>query len=377
MNNNYLIIGDKTGKRVKIFMSCLEKYRNLKYSVEFLDWTEVLEDISILEKAFEHNNILRVEPPEKNMQIYKKFLEAGINEFRELPKDTEKMLDRDNIILEPKIWFEGVKNTFQNISNLLINYKNITSMCNFEEALIMMDKEKTYDYLSEKEGDFYLPERIKNITNYDEFFQGNKNKAVKYFIKLRCGSGSTGVLAYSYNPKLDEEKILTSLDYKEENNRKYFFSTFQVKVYTDKKVIKDMINWVIENGAHIEKWVPKLTYEGCAYDTRVFVLDKKPEYFLSRLSTTPITNLHLKNKRKESIEFLDSNAMELLRKASGSVMNIFDKSLYAGIDIVLANNFKPYVIDINPFGDLFHNLVNTNKNVYYLEIEKVLEKISK
>lgn len=97
---------------------------------------------------------------------------------------------------------------------------------------------------------------------------------------------------------------------------------------------------------------------------------------LSRLSTGPITNLHLKNMRKESLEFMEEEQLKLISRASEGVMNIFDRSLYAGIDVLLSNNMKPYVIDVNPFGDLFHNLIDSPENVYYAEIREALKKVA-
>ena len=69
---------------------------------------------------------------------------------------------------------------------------------------------------------------------------------------------------------------------------------------------------------------------------------------------------------------LEKDETEIIKKASEEVMTLFSKSLYSGIDIVLANNLKPYVVDVNPFGDLFHNLIGTDKNVHYREIDKIL-----
>lgn len=372
MEKTFLIIGDNKGRRIKTFTDCLSEEKNLSYFV--LDWIELLEEPGILEKFLKKSNIVKIEPPEKNTEIYEKFLKYG--------RGAEKILFNENktgknadIIKAPGVWFDGVKNVFWKMNRIFENYKKTYIMCNIKEALIMMDKKETYEYLAGHGKNFYLPERTKDFQNYEEFFETVKNsRTAKYFIKLRCGSGSTGVLAYSYNSRLNEEKIFTSLNYSEESGRKDFYSTYRVKMYTDKKVIENMINWVIENGAHIEKWIPKLTFEEYGFDTRVFVADKNAEYMLSRLSRSPVTNLHLKNMRKESETFMGAEELKLLKTASEEVMEIFSESLYAGIDVLLSNNLKPYIIDVNPFGDLFHNLIGSKKNVYYAEIRKALEK---
>ena len=234
MKNTFLIIGDNKGRRIKTFAGCLEKEGNFPYFI--LDWTDLLENPGIIEKFLEKSNIVKIEPPEKNTEIYRKFLEFGNGAA--LPGEDKTGKKNSEIIRAPGVWFDGVKNVFGKMSEIFDNYKNTYLMCDIEELLIMMDKKASYEYLSGAENGFYLPERTKDFQNYDEFFETVKNKTAKYFIKLRCGSGSTGVLAYSYNPKLDEEKIFTSLNYSEENGRLDFFSTYRVKIYTEKKVIK-------------------------------------------------------------------------------------------------------------------------------------------
>jgi hypothetical protein len=373
VKKNFLIIGDSKGRRIETFAACLKETENVSCLV--LDWMTLLEEPDILEKFLKESNIVKIEPPEKNTEIYERFLKYGRGFEKIIFESSRSSVKNSEIIKSPKVWFDGIKNVFGRMSKIFENHKNVYLMCDIKETLIMMDKKDTYEYLSGYEKSFFLPERTKEFRNYDEFFEACKNKAVRYFIKLRCGSGSTGVLAYSYNPRLDEEKIYTSLNYSEENGKRDFFSTYKVKIYTEKKIIKNMINWVIENGAHIEKWLPKLTYKEYGFDTRVFVAGKKAEYMLSRLSTTPVTNLHLRNMRKESSEFMEKEQIKLLKTASEDVMEIFNKSLYAGIDVLLSNNLKPYIIDVNPFGDLFHNLINSDKNVYYSEIKKALEEL--
>ena len=370
MKNNFLIIGDNKGRRIKTFTDCLKNKGIYNYSV--MDWTEVLKNRKELEKNIKKSNIVRIEPPEKNMDIYKLFLDIGAESGEFSKDDMNKINYNENIIVSPKSWFKGVEKTFLVIDKLIKENKDVLSMCDLKEALIMMDKGKTYGFLEGKGKSYYLPEKMPEYQNYDEFYEENKGNFIKCFIKLRYGSGSTGVIAYSNNPKIKEEKIFTSLNYTKENGNKTFFSTYNVRSYTEKNIIRDMVNWVMENGAHIEKWIPKLVYEKKGFDTRAFVLDKKSEYLLSRFSSSHITNLHLKNERKESEEFLEKDETEIIKKASEEVMTLFSKSLYSGIDIVLANNLKPYVIDVNPFGDLFHNLIGTDKNVHYREIDKIL-----
>lgn len=377
MSKQFLLIGDPKGKRLDVFINCLKNIDIHNYKI--IQWNDVLEDISIIDNNLKENTILKVEPPEKDLEIYRGFLKKGINKGNLSKKEIEKIDFSEYPIVEPSQWYYGVQSTFMDIENLLKrnNHRNIFSMVDFNEALIMMDKEKTYELLSKNKNNFELPKRLKKYTSYEEFREDNFNKFLKCFIKLKCGSGSTGIIAYVNNPKIKEEKIYTSLNYKEVKGKKVFFGNYKVNCFKDKQVIKNMIDWVLEHGAHIEMWIPKSTYNGYRFDTRAFVIDKKADYLISRLSKTPITNLHLKNKRMESEEFLKNSELEVIKKASEGVMDTFNNSLYSGIDVVTSTGFKPYIIDVNPFGDLFHNLINTKRNVYYKEIKTAIERIDK
>ena len=75
MKNTFLIIGDNKGRRIKTFAGCLEKEGNFPYFI--LEWTDLLENLVIIEKFLEKSNIVKIEPPEKNTEIYRKFLEFG------------------------------------------------------------------------------------------------------------------------------------------------------------------------------------------------------------------------------------------------------------------------------------------------------------
>ncbi|WBW98353.1 STM4014 family protein [Oceanirhabdus sp. W0125-5] len=377
MKNKFLLIGDLTGRRMSCFIDCLNMLEINEYKV--IDWMDVLKDTSILEKYIESNTIIKLEPPEKNMEIYRGFLKRGVSEGVICDKEINKLDFSDFPIIAPKQWYRGFSSVIEDIEKLKNSYfnKDVYFMNDLKETLIMMDKEQSYKLLKEQNNnyDFSLPERLESPRDYDTFKEIYGDRYMKCFIKLRYGSGSTGVLAYSYNPRTLQEKVYTSMNVEELKGKKRFFSNYRVHCVEDKKKIKDMIDWVLFNGAHIEKWIPKSTHEGRFFDTRSFVINKESRYLISRLSKGPITNLHLKNKRLESKDFISDDNIERIKKASEDVMKIFNRSLYAGIDVVTTQSYKPYIIDVNPFGDLLHNLLGTKENVHYLEIEKAIEQL--
>lgn len=378
----FLIIGDLSGRRVKTFIECLESMNENNYKV--ISWMKIIEDISIFEKNLKENTIIKFEPPEKDMEIYRELLRYGEN-LGEIAKEKITDIDFSNYqVVAPRQWYEGFSKLLMNIKEIYMAHQNINIFCmnDFDEMCMMMDKSKTYQKLdaglkAKEKYKFKLPKKLYTPKNHEEFRQRYGDKFESCFIKLRYGSGGTGVLAYRNNPKLNKESIHTSLNCRNVNGEKIFYSRYKVNHYTDKIIIKELIDWVLLNGAHIEKWIPKAIHNGYAYDTRAFVLNKKSNYLISRLSKSPLTNLHLKNQRLDSQEIFKNEEIKIVSQAAEDVMRIFDKSLYAGIDVVTTKTNIPYIIDVNPFGDLFHNLIGTKQNVYYFEIKSAIQKLNK
>jgi hypothetical protein len=132
---------------------------------------------------------LKVEPPEKDLEIYRGFLKKGINNGNLSKKEIEKIDFGEYPIVQPSQWYYGVESTFMDIENLLKrnNHINVFSMVDFNEALIMMDKEKTYELLSKNKNNFELPKRLKKYTNYEEFREDNFDKFLKcLFLVFSC-----------------------------------------------------------------------------------------------------------------------------------------------------------------------------------------------
>ncbi len=371
----FLIIGDQTGRRVKNFSNCLTE---LQLSYQVIDWSDLLMDYTILEKNLTEQTIIKLEPPEKNMEIYRNLLLAGAEQAGHLGRKEIEQLDFSNYsIVAPAQWYAGVETVFSKLKETVAQAR-VFCMNDPTEMLKMMDKQQTYRILVEgaEAGWFALPKKFDGLSSYEELKDFFESKPVSLFIKLRYGSGSTGVLAYRSHPRLAQEKLYTSLNYTTQNGKRIFFSNYGVHQFQEREVIKILVDWVLQNGAVIEAWIPKATYQGYAYDTRCFVLNQKAEYLISRLSKTPITNLHLKNQRRESAEILSAEQLQLLRQAGARVMQLFKNSLYAGIDLINTSGDRVYVIDLNPFGDLFHHLIGSKENLAYLQIKAALARFN-
>lgn len=351
---NILLIADTKGRRAEHFIKAMEK---LEISYIFLPWKEFLLNRDKIEGLCSEDTIIRIEPPEKDIELYREFLKLG---------DSSRQWDNIDLtdfkIVSPSIWYKG----FSLIMNEL-KEKNLKFMNHPEDILVMMDKKKTYEKLKDSMDGFSLAKSIENISSYEELKKRFGTKGAKVFIKLRYGSGGIGVIAYEYNPILKRERAYTTL----KESKGSFYNTYKVSKYTSSEKIKPLIDWVISEGAHIEEWITKPRLKEKRFDVRGIYINGRLAYSLARLSTTPITNLHLKNERIAGDEVFTLEQKTRIEKALIGAMKSFPKSFYSGTDIIITEE-KAYIIDVNPFGDLMHHLLESEENLYVKELKGIL-----
>ncbi|WP_458463541.1 STM4014 family protein [Paenibacillus sp.] len=194
----------------------------------------------------------------------------------------------------------------------------------------------------------------------------------RVFVKLACGSGASGVVAYQVNPRTGDEIAETTMGMEQAQGKMIFFNEGRLRKYTRSEEIAALMNWLCAEGAQIERWMPKATLDQRAYDIRQLVAGGQAGHAIMRLSRTPITNLHLRNERMLPSEAgLDEQRMSLVRTAAQSAMSAFPNSWSAGIDVMLTSGANPlaYVLDVNPFGDLLYRVQHHGLGTYEWEME--------
>src|SRR5262249_47626818 len=129
---------------------------------------------------------------------------------------------------------------------------------------------------------------------------------------------------------------------------------------------------------HVERWMPKASFDGGAADLRVVVIGQQPRHIVVRLSRSPLTNLHLGNRRGDTEAFFEHAGPEVRKKVEDLCRRaaaVFPRSLYAGLDIGLSPDFRRAVVfEVNAFGDLLPDVFHDGLDTYESEIRAVLQK---
>ncbi|MCZ8521340.1 MULTISPECIES: STM4014 family protein [Paenibacillus] len=323
--------------------------------------------------------LLRLDAPGEHFEVERELIALGAPDAASLPID-ERWVGYNKSVVQPipvrtahglkeikgklyhpSQWFRGYCRLLSRLDREAIQLWNTPRWMNApEEIAAMFDKRHTHQILSS--AGLPVPRRLASpeaIADYNTLRDAMVNERMhRLFIKLASGSGACGVMAYQVNPATGAESAVTTIGVQSYQTRPpLFYNVKKLVTYTERPVIRQIINWLLGHGAHIEQWIPKASYQDRAYDIRQLVVAGKACHSIARASRTPITNLHLDSDRLSLDAIgLPDELQAAVRQCAEQTLAAFPHSTVAGIDVLLSStSFRPYVLDVNPFGDLLYH----------------------
>ena len=210
---------------------------------------------------------------------------------------------------------------------------------------------------------------IEKVSDYDTLItELEERKINQVFIKPYHGSSASGVMAFRQSK--GRQVLYTTISLQTNGQ---LYNHLQLQRYTSITDIKSIVNTMIPTRLLAEEWIRKKRFQEKSVDFRILVIHGKAIFVVPRMSEHFITNLHLGNEKgnilaveKEWGKSLIEAAKSLAVQAVEKINNLF----YAGVDVAISNNGKPYVLEINAFGDMLLNIYRNNKNAYEYELEE-------
>jgi hypothetical protein len=121
-------------------------------------------------------------------------------------------------------------------------------------------------------------------------------------------------------------------------------------------------------GLHVERWFPKAGLDGRVVDLRVVVVGGRPTHTVVRTSRTPMTNLHLGNRRGDLPALRQAAGEAAYRAALDTCVRVadcFPGSLQVGVDLMFAPGWRRHAVaEVNAFGDLLPGLLTDGRDTY-------------
>jgi len=187
----------------------------------------------------------------------------------------------------------------------------------------------------------------------------------RLFLKPLHGSSASGVCALRWTPL--HRQLIAPISIVSEGGSTKLVNSLSVRTYTDLNDIECILDRLLPQGMISEQWIPKVTLPGGSADLRVLVIAGEARHWVVRQSQSPMTNLHLGNKRGDPAALLDQIGPEKLQKAFDLAVraaSCFPDSLYAGVDVLIDSHHRPFIGEINAFGDLLPGLLHRGESTY-------------
>lgn len=228
------------------------------------------------------------------------------------------------------------------------------------DILLMCDKLACQQHL--REHGVRVPEllgQMHSFADFDERFPAKLNPAV--FIKARYGSSAAGVVALRRHP--DGRMLAHSSARMDADGAIY--NHLRVSRYERREEIKALVDALALQGAYAERWWPKPRApiaKDASYDLRVVAHCGQARQRIARISCSPMSNLHLGNRRSAP-HWLSASEVEALEQATIAAARRFQDSRCIGFDIGLRGT-EAVVLEANAFGDLLPGLQFDGSTTY-------------
>lgn len=352
----FAVLGNSGNRRVRMFAQAVLKAGHPQPLV--LSWRDYLAGRLDLAGSLAPGTILRIDSPGEDPMTDLLLLErVGI-----------KLRIGDiawGEIRYGKEWFRSFSEVLQGLEKILES-TSIQGVYNTPAAIrTMYDKWQTHDVLA-KAG-IPQPNRLGKVESFMQLLTMMDVQGLQQvFVKPLHGSSASGVIALRKNG--DSISATTSVEMTGEGDDLKLFNSLQIRKYRDPSQLEQLINRLCAEELLAEEWIPKLGFEEATIDLRVVVIAGKARQVVLRASQSPLTNLHLGNRRgnleafrKEIGESRWKRYMEIAEEAVAAIPGAY----CAGVDLLVATDPDlVYIGEVNAFGDLLPQVLFEGENTY-------------
>lgn len=370
----FVVVGNPGNKRIAFFQEALQASGLAPAPV--VPYAELIAGSDSLARfPADGDTIIRFEAPERNFEVEKALIAAGAEVEDDGPAPRISATEARGLvfdkgrILYPRQWYLGLRRLFKRWEQQLA----CPVMNHPADIPIMFDKRLCHQLFTRY--GIPAPVSLGEVHSYDELRQRMADLAHQaVFIKLACGSSASGVVAYRVEPERDY--AFTSVERIHNGGSTRLYNSRKIRRYTRREEIADIINILAREGVQVEAWLPKARLQGQPFDVRVVVIAGQARHVVVRFGRSPLTNLHLDNRRG-TLEMLltrvKPEAWAVMKQTCERAAGLFPRSLYGGVDLLVGPDFQAHaILEINAFGDLLYETTWNGLDTYAVEIQAVL-----
>lgn len=359
------LIANPDNRRAGYFVEACRKFGA---EPRIISWLSYLSDRDC---ELPEADLLRIESPGENFEVERALIALGADDCRAEGRfpclaEGQPLSGEPGVIQFQRQWFLGFSQVLDRLSEKLQTRTALRVMNTPEDIRVMFDKIATIERLTA--AGVPTPEFLGRPANYGHFIElldlARCNRA---FLKPAHGSSASGVVAFERSGSRMRATTSALLERTGSNVR--LRNVLGLRRYEELAEITDLVNAVAAENAIAERWFPKASFQGKVFDLRVVVIGGSASHIVVRTSRSPITNLHLGNRRGdvEAVrEYLGDARWRKALAIAEQAAAVFPQSLYMGVDLMVGTRADSYAVaEVNAFGDLLPNVFDKDGNDTY------------
>jgi glutathione synthase/RimK-type ligase-like ATP-grasp enzyme len=373
----FLVIGNPENRRVAFFQQALAQAGLPQARV--LAYEDLLAGRCALADELRPGTFIRIESPGENFAVQKLLLARGAARAAAegspalSPRQIDALEFDRGRILHPRQWFLGFESALAEWQSQLPEGGGVRFMNSPRDIAVMFDKVACHARFSQAR--IPVPASPRHIASFDELVaRMDESGNARVFVKLAHGSSASGVVAlHRLGPIF---AAVTSAELVRSAGELRLYNSLKIRRYTALEDIRDLIDALARERVQVEEWLPKAALDADEpLDLRIVLIAGRPCHLVVRQGRSPMTNLHLGNRRGDTallVARLGDERLQALHATCRQAAALFPESLYSGLDLLLTPGFRRHaVLEINAFGDLLPGIVHEGLDTYGAEVAQI------
>jgi hypothetical protein len=372
-----VVVGNPGCRRVALFQDALTRCRLPQATL--VPYADLIAGRVTLEQVVRPGAVVRLESPGRDFEVEKALLATGADEAdadgptRISRQAAEQLAFDKGRIWYPRQWYLGFRATLRQLDDQLSRCPAHVLTSRPADVEMLFDKCRCQELFAGH--GIPVPQGLGPVHSFEELHERMRATGCRrVFVKLAHGSSASGVVAYQTSGA--QQLALTTVEMARHRGELRLYNSRKIRRYHRPADVATLIDALAREGVRVEEWVPKAGLDGHVFDLRVVVIAGRARHVVVRMSRSPMTNLHLLNRRGDLSAVLDRmgpEAWEAARRTCERTAAVFPDGLHLGVDLLIAPGFRRHaVLEGNAFGDLLPDVLNEGVDTYEAEIRAVI-----
>jgi hypothetical protein len=377
----YHILANPDSKRWQLYAPELTGFwreQGIEPEINLVPWRDVVPRLGNLDgmPQFDKPGLVRLESPGRDWEVMKLLLEAGVREESGVRSQKSEVRGQRSEnwcdlqyskgrLFGPGLLYRGFCCVLEGLRTSFDSRPHLQPLACPLAIAELFDKQATADRL--RAAGLPTPVWIPAPHTATQLLDQLRLHGFKTaYVKLNTGSSAVGMAAV--HPLDHPPWAITTMRRRGEE----FFNTRRLQRVSGPD-LEAVLQFILGEGAFIQEGITMAQIDGQNFDIRVVVLHGEPAFAVFRLSSQPMTNLHLGGRRGR----LETCRPQIPTRAWLDAIDhcVEAACLYPcaalGVDLLFERGYgRHFLLEINAFGDFFPGLADDQgRTVHRREIE--------